>query len=138
MIAEKTRLPSPRKDLEQAAAKILSILGEKKTAVCILFVNDIKMRELNLKYRKADKSTDCLAFPADSYTGKTTGYKTLGDVVISLDTAKRNARDFGSTLKKETLLYIAHGILHLAGFKDTTVAERRKMRKMEGAILSKL
>lgn len=138
MISEKTKPPLPRKDLEKAAGKILSILDKKETTLCILFVNDIKMRELNLKYRKADKSTDCLAFPADSYTEKITGCKTLGDVVISVDTAKRNARDFSSTLKKETLLYITHGILHLAGFKDITGAERRKMRKMEKAILSQL
>jgi len=59
-------------------------------------------------------------------------------VVISVDTAKRNAKLYGTDLKKEITLYTVHGILHLSGFKDTTTLERKEMQRKEEDILQRL
>ena len=55
-----------------------------------------------------------------------------------MDTARKNSRYFGSTVKKEISLYIIHGILHLLGFKDTTAPARKNMRRMEEGLLKRL
>src|SRR3989338_1524408 len=120
VISERVRLPLPKAKIEALAGKILSILKEKDAKVCILFVNDAKMRKMNLKYRGIDRPTDCLAFPMRQGAGSNIYRELLGDIAISVDTARKNSRYFGSTVKKEISLYIIHGILHLLGFKDTT------------------
>jgi probable rRNA maturation factor len=138
VISEGVRLPLPKARISRLAEKVLSILREKDAKACIFFVNDAKIRALNLKYRKIDRPTDCLAFPMREGAGGKIHREILGDIVISVDTAKKNSRYFGSAVKKEISLYVIHGILHLLGFKDTTVPARKKMREMEEGILKRL
>lgn len=131
VISEGVNLPLSKVRIKRLTSRILSELKKKNAGVCIFFVNDAKMRKLNLKYRKIDRPTDCLAFPM-----RESGM--LGDIVISVDTARSNSRYFGSTVKKEISLYIIHGILHLLGFKDTSASARKKMRGMEEDVLKRL
>lgn len=131
VIHEKVDLPLSKIRIKKLAGRILSELKEKNARVCIFFVSDAKMRELNLKYRKINRPTDCLAFPMREG-------KMLGDIAISMDTAKINSRYFDSTVKKEITLYMVHGILHLLGFKDTTPSGKKRMRRMEEEIINRL
>lgn len=131
VISEKVRLPLSAVKIERLAEKILSILKEKNAKVCIFFVNDAKIRKMNLKYRGIDRPTDCLAFPM-----RESGM--LGDIAISVDTARSNSKYFNSALKKEITLYIIHGILHLLGFMDTTPSAKKRMRTMEERVVSTL
>ncbi len=131
VIHEKVDLPFSKIRIKKLADRILFALKEKDARVCIFFVSDAKIRELNLKYRKIDKPTDCLAFPMREG-------RMLGDIVISVDTAKINSRYFDSTVKKEITLYMVHGILHLLGFKDTTPSAKKRMRRMEEEIINRL
>lgn len=131
VIREKVNLPLSKVRIKKLAGRILSALKEKGAGVCIFFVSDAKMRKLNLKYRKIDRPTDCLAFPMREG-------RMLGDIVISVDTAKTNSRYFDSTVKKEITLYMVHGILHLLGFKDTTPSGKKRMRRMEEEIINRL
>ncbi len=138
MISENVKLPLPKNKIIKVARKTLSIMGQRGTKVCIIFVNDKKMRNLNFKYRRENRATDCLAFPMREGAGKEFHPELLGDAVISVDTARRNARVFHTTLEKEISLYIIHTLLHLSGFNDTTHSARKKMRRREEYILSAL
>lgn len=102
----------------------------------VTYVNDELMKKLNLKYRGRDRYTDVLAF--NMTEGKVLkgadGY--MGDVIISLDAARRQAKDFGSTKKRELKLYLIHGMLHLLGYDDESRAGLKKMREKEEQLLN--
>ncbi|MFH0771634.1 MAG: rRNA maturation RNase YbeY [Candidatus Omnitrophota bacterium] len=132
------RLPLSKDELILAAKETLLILKEKDAKVCLYFVGDAAMRKLNLKYRKINSPTDCLAFPMREGHDGDLNPELLGDVVISAETARKNAERFGFALKEEVLLYVIHGILHLLGYEDTVSSEKKKMRRMEKMILSRI
>lgn len=87
----------------QMAAKLRGDVG-----LCL--TEDREMRELNRRFRRKNKPTDVLSFPAPS---DLRGY--AGDLAISLDIARENARRYGHTLSEEVKVLILHGMLHLAG-----------------------
>lgn len=94
----------------------------------VLFVGAKAMRRLNLTYRGVDRDTDVLAFPL--------GERGLaGDVVVSLDMALRRARGLRTTVGREILLYLAHGILHLRGLDDADRKGSEAMERRQEAIL---
>ena len=95
----------------------------------ISFFSDSRIKKLNQKYLKTNAPTDVIAF---SYS------QDNADIAISLDSAKRNARIFKSSLKKEILLYIIHGILHLTGYNDTAPKEKKRMFEKQEEIFTKL
>lgn len=77
--------------------------------VNLVLINDEEMRKLNRRYRKKDKATDVLAFPMGEDG-------ILGDIAISTETAKRNAKRFGVTYKNELKRLVIHGVLHIIGY----------------------
>lgn len=135
IIAESVKLPLKEDKIKRLVNETLSLLKESDSKVDIVFVTDEIMRRLNRKYRKIDRATDCLAFPMREGVDRKLHPELLGDVVISVDTAKRNARLYGTEVKDETALYIIHGLLHLLGFKDVTATQRKKMQRLEEKIL---
>ncbi len=94
--------------------------------VTILFTDDVEIRELNCNFRGKDKATDVLSFPLEK-----DGY--LGDIAISVQTARRQAREYGTSLRGEILRLLIHGVLHLEGFQHEKVSrgEAQKMRRKE-------
>jgi probable rRNA maturation factor len=85
------------------------IRGEKKKGeIDLSFVADKKIHELNKKFRKKDKPTDVLSF---NYDGKI-----LGDVIISRETTRRNAKKYGVTYNDEVKRLVIHGTLHVLGY----------------------
>lgn len=96
----------------------------KKAQVSLTFVDDKIIRGLNRKYRKIDRATDVLSFEMGEEG-------MLGDVVISLDTARRNAKRFKVSLDDEIKRLVAHGALHLLGYDHETRDGRCEMRKKE-------
>ncbi len=83
----------------------------------IALVDDLVMRSLNQKFRHRKKTTDVLTFPADdSYPDPSRGGRPLGDIVISVDQARRQAAEEGHALAIEVRYLILHGILHALGF----------------------
>jgi probable rRNA maturation factor len=98
--------------------------------VSIAFVEDEQMTELNKKYRKKGKTTDVLTFPADdSYGDPTEEGRPLGDIVISIDQAKRQAVDEKHSLATEIRYLILHGILHALGYDHET--DKGEMNALE-------
>lgn len=95
---------------------------EELTDVSIAFVNDETMTGLNRKFRKKAKTTDVLTFPADdSYNDPTQKQgRPLGDIVISVDQARRQAADEKHSTATEVRYLILHGILHALGYDHET------------------
>jgi probable rRNA maturation factor len=114
-------------------------LGRREVTVC--FVDDREIAQLNRRFRGKPKPTDVLSFPVnadgpDNFPSDR-GTKFLGDIAISPEAAKRNARRLGRTLDEELRVLILHGVLHLAGYDHETdhgemeVLEKLLRRRME-------
>ena len=127
-----TGYKSVLKKIAKSVLKNLDAPG--KSALCISFINDGRMRELNRTYRNIDRTTDVLSFPQ----GEGPGYTLLGDIVISLDTAKRHATSYGITTQEEIKILIVHGILHLLGYNHKKKKETEEMREKEKELLLRL
>jgi probable rRNA maturation factor len=105
------RVPAARlRRVIQDAARALRVSGE----VALVLTNDAPVRRLNARYRHQNKPTDVLSFPGPG------GDAGLGDIVISLDTAARNAPRFGRTLGEELQILTLHGFLHVLGYDHET------------------
>jgi probable rRNA maturation factor len=118
--------PERLRRLLEEAARALGVSGE----VALVLTRDPALRALNSRYRGKDKPTDVLSFPGPG------GSAGLGDIVVSVDTAERNARRLGRTLLRELDVLALHGFLHVLGYDHETDdgtmdrLERRLRRKL--------
>ena len=114
--------------------------------VGVTFVDDEAIRALNREHRNIDRKTDVLSFPmlADArHAEKTdidpeTGLVYLGDIVISVETAMRQAEEFGHGLEREIAFLTVHSMMHLMGYDHIAEGDRRIMRAHEEAVLDEL
>jgi probable rRNA maturation factor len=128
--SEHARGAAAARRLRSRARAFLAALGRAETELSVLVVGDAAMRRLNRAWRGKDRATDVLSFPAAA------GGALLGDVVISLDTARRAAREDGRALGAELDRYLAHGILHLLGHDhEASPAAARRMARAEDALV---
>lgn len=120
--------------LKRTARALLAAAGRGRTTLSLSLVGDAAIRRLNREYRGKDRATDVLSFPLldPSRAARAQGSANapealLGDVVISLDAAERQAATYGATLEREVLRLLIHGVLHLLGYDHEGAAERRRM-----------
>lgn len=106
--------------------------------VSLVLVNDNYIRDLNLQYRGIDSPTDVLSFAMLEGEPLRGGETMLGDVVISLQAARRQAEEYGHSFRREVAYLTIHGVLHLLGFDHQTEDERRIMRHNEEELLARL
>ncbi len=110
--------------------------------VDIIITTDKKIRALNKQYRQVDAPTDVLSFPildeASLPVECTHGHILLGDIIISIDTARRQAAEDGVTVDQMIAWLLSHGMLHLMGVNHDTEELRAAMNEREKAILAKL
>ena len=120
------------------AEQVLTEAGESESELSIELVGDRRMRRLNRVYRRKDRTTDVLAFPMRESDNPCPTL--LGDVVISVETAKRQAREYGVSLREEVTRLIVHGTLHLLGYRHERVAKKvaARMQKKEAELLEAL
>jgi probable rRNA maturation factor len=112
------------------ALEKLDKLEEEITEVSIAFIDDDAMKELNQKFRKKAKTTDVLTFPADdSYNEPSATGRPLGDIVISVDQARKQAADEKHSLSTEIRYLVVHGVLHALGYDHET--DRGEMNALE-------
>lgn len=105
---------------------------ENQYEISLLITNDETIHLLNKEYRQKDKPTDVLSFPMEDEV-------MLGDIVISLDTAKNQAQERDIGLEREIAFLFIHGLLHLLGYDHETSAEDEKeMFTLQEEILKKL
>src|SRR6188768_2635082 len=119
--------------VRREADAMLAELELAHAELSVLLTNDAQIHALNLEHREKDKPTDVLSFPLDEGGGAdgfVSGTRVLGDVVISLDTAARQARGRKRELLPEVRFLLAHGLLHLLGFDHGNPAEKREMDAM--------
>lgn len=114
---------------------------ENDAEVSVSFVSNSEIRQLNKQFRSKDTSTDVLSFPLGE-NGKydinqETGALLLGDVVISMETAVKQAKTYGHSLEREVGFLTVHSMLHLLGYDhETSALDAANMREKEEAVLS--
>jgi probable rRNA maturation factor len=103
-----------------AALEIEHVTDEVELSVVL--VDDPYIQELNAQYRGKDCPTDVLSFAMEegeddqTYPGQDLGFRLLGDIVVSLETAERQAKEFGHSFEREVAFLVVHGMLHLLGY----------------------
>jgi len=127
-----------KKKLSRIVKFILRYTGIKDANLSVVFVSQKEIRRLNYLYRKRKSPTDVLSFSMREGKRLKRDSLVLGDVIISPDCARSQAKRFNSTFKKEIYLYVVHGILHLLGYDDEKASSRKIMRKKEREILKAL
>ncbi len=111
--------------------------------VSLSFVSDEEIREINKNFRDMDKSTDVLSFPQIDYDvdevvmTNEKGEIVLGDIIISIDTAKRQAEEYGHSLKREICFLTVHSMLHLLGYDHMNEEDEKEMFAKQKDILEK-
>jgi len=126
---------SAARGLRSLASTFLSSLGLVEAQLSLVVTTDARFRALNRRWRHKDRPTDVLSFPAAQHPHLAGRMPVLGDVVISLDTARRRAREDGRRLKAELARYLAHGVLHLLGHDHHEPAKARRMARAEERLL---
>jgi probable rRNA maturation factor len=122
----------PASRIRALVSRAAKMTGSRAEEVSILFCGDLRMRRLNRRYRGKDGSTDVLAFPAEASPGAAL----LGDIVVSVPWAKRQARQRGETPASETDRLVVHGFLHLLGYDHET--DDGQMEALEGRLRRRL
>lgn len=122
--------------LKRAAVYFLKKLKRPHTMLSIYLVDDRKIRIFNRKYLRHDRATDVIAFSQTEGVPLKAAGSLAGDIVISLETAERQAREYGANFDTEVLLYLCHGILHLMGYRDKKRTDYRKMWHQQRKLLT--
>lgn len=123
--------------LREIAAELLTLAGEKESELSILLVDDERIRSLNAAYRGKDKPTNVLSFPMRDDEAGQPGPDLLGDIVISVDTALREAADREIPPLDHFTVLCVHGLVHLLGFDhEKDEDEAREMAAMEEKLLA--
>jgi rRNA maturation RNase YbeY len=119
--------------VKNAAREILRLLKRENVELSLALVGNSEIRRLNAKYRGKNSATDVLSFPAaDDRLGP---IRLLGDVVISIDKARAQAKERGHSLERETTTLLIHGIVHLVGYDhERSARDARIMGRLERKI----
>lgn len=126
--------PMSSAEVRRRAERMLRALRLEGAELSILLCDDRAIQRLNREFRQKDRPTDVLAFSMREGEGPQAGQarraqpEVLGDVVISFETARRQAARGGRTIASEVTILLAHGFLHLLGFDHRTDAEERRMK----------
>jgi len=134
-------------------AVLMTLQSENVDDLCVvnvLITNDDGIRKYNLKYRDIDKETDVLSFPMQTFKqpgwsgldsaelDEDTGELPLGDIVISSETVKRHASEYGNTIEHETTYMIIHSTLHLLGYSHENESNERTMHNKKKQLMREM
>ena len=120
-----------QRQLIAGACAVLNDAGLERAQLSLAVVDDPAMHALNRRHLEHDYPTDVLSFLLDS-----TETTIEGEVIVSVDTAAREAAEYGWGAADELLLYVIHGTLHLVGYDDKTENGRKEMRLAEARHLA--
>jgi len=132
---------------QKYAQAILKELKFKSAGLSVMLVRDKKMAELNQKLMKHRGTTDVISFSYLEKKGKvrltpkilnSNPPVFLGEMIICLDVAKRNAKEYKTSFEYESALYLCHGILHCLGYEDETKKGFNEMQSFQIKILNKI
>lgn len=129
-----TRFAVRQASLVRVAERVLAAVGETQSELSVELVGDPRMRRLNREYRNKDRPTDVLAFPMRESDNPCPTL--LGDVVISVPTVLRQAKEAGRSVNDELATLLVHGVLHLCGYDhERNKEEAARMHRRERTIL---
>jgi probable rRNA maturation factor len=114
--------------VEKRLSKMIAALQIDNHEISFLLTDDERVHELNRVYRKKDRPTDVLAFALQEGAFAELAGGALGDVIVSVPTARKQAREQGKSTLDEVTMLLAHGLLHLLGWDHDTAAKDRRMR----------
>jgi probable rRNA maturation factor len=139
VVNRQRRIRVDRRGVARLAGDALAALDRRDESVTVAFVRDEAIRSLNHKFRENDRVTDVLSFPASverAHDSWTENDESLGDVVISTDTALRQAREAGHSFEREVSELLIHGVLHLCGYDHES--DSGEMNRLELKLRRKL
>ncbi len=120
----------PVRGFKAKARRVLRLLDLEDCELSVALVGDAEIRRLNGRYRSLDEPTDVLSFPVDEPLPS--GRRLIGDVIISVEKAARQARQRRRSLEDELEVLLIHGILHNLGYDhERSLEDEREMRAME-------
>ncbi len=134
-----TKLPRgiTRIEISRRVRVLLSELDHVRSSMSVVLTSDSEIHALNKNYRGYDKPTDVLAFALREGEFAAMAGSELGDVIVSLETAERQALEAGKTLLDELTMLIAHGTLHLLGWDHETKKKDAAMRARTDELCAK-
>ena len=125
------------KIIENVILESLNVEGlSTDVEVSISFVDNAEIKSLNKTYRNIDESTDVLSFPMDDQV--LVPISLLGDIIISIETAREQATEFGHSLNREISYLVAHSMFHLMGYDHMEDEEKTDMRFKEKQVMKNL
>ena len=123
--------------LKTIALAILDLLGEADAELSLVLIGNSEMRKLNAKYRRKDYPTDVLSFPMED--AGMPAARLLGDVIISVEKAREQAKQRGRTPDQELATLLIHGLVHLLGYDhERSAKDARAMKRLEDKIYRQL
>lgn len=130
-----------RERAEKTIEEVLRVENFTENAEVSLSIVDMEtIHRLNKEYRDVDRPTDVLSFPMDEegYDMEGNPIFLLGDIVICLDVAETQAKDFGHSLEREMMYLICHSTLHLLGYDHIEDEDKKEMRAKEKEVMKNL
>lgn len=127
-----------RKKIEEMVEKILLENNLFGAEISVLLVNDRQIRHLNRTFRGVDRFTNVLTFPMQRGKIPLTGNFLLGDIVVSVESAQREAQEIQCSLEDRIGQLLVHGFLHLRGFDHSLKEDEKIMRKKEKQLWNKI
>ncbi len=119
---------TPRSVIEEAVRATLAFVDQPQREVSILLTDDDEIARIHGEFLDDPTPTDVISFEVDDTI----------DLVVSVECARRKARELGHTIRAEVALYIVHGMLHACGFDDHDDDERARMRVAEREVLARI
>ena len=128
-----SKIKIDKRMIRSTVLKIMKILDCADKEISLSFVDDEKIKQLNKQYLGKDKATNVLSFSLLEGEYGNINPQILGDIIVSVETAQRNALYGNLTIDQEIYFLIIHGILHLLGYdhENTTEIETKIMRQKE-------
>ncbi len=141
---KKVRIPTGMR--MQIRRACIAVLREEKfegdSEVSVSFVDNEEIRKLNKEFRNIDSATDVLSFPLGENgvydVNPDTGAKLLGDVVISMERAQKQAMEYGHSFEREVCYLTVHSMLHLLGYDHMEPQEKAEMRMKEETVMERI
>jgi probable rRNA maturation factor len=115
--------------VKRVVKSVIENEGQDCDEVSIFFVSTQAISKLHKQFFDDSSPTDCISFPID--ISESLGYRVLGDVFVCPETAVKYVEEHGGNIEREMILYTIHGLLHLMGYDDIDVEDRKAMRRAE-------
>ncbi len=136
-LQNEAQYPGDPQPLRAAARAALEVCSAPPAELTVVLADEHTVQELNRQFAGRPHPTDVLAFPSDE-KDPDSGLPYLGDVIIALPVARRQAQERGHSLEQELALLVVHGTLHLLGYDHRTLAERGRMAELQRRALTAL